>query len=190
MIGDKNAEPSKGGKGFRYHLLWTFRNVMNFNKNLKWCDVSSKSVFIKYAFICYFCLLFAKINHDIFNPPSITKQRYLVETYQCLWKERVNSDIQKTLEADKQILELKRQLAAKEGKNERFVLTSVSVCVLTGGITVNSLTPTRRRRLDTNWRMQTTCTAKLFFGQLGWGGLKALGKLLLSIGLRTASSLN
>lgn len=44
-----------------------------------------------------------------------------------------NKDFWLKLRVDKQILELKRQLAAKEGKNERFVVTSVSVCVLTGG---------------------------------------------------------
>ena len=58
-----------------------------------------------------------------------------------------NKDFWLKLRVDKQILELKRQLAAKEGKNERFVLTCVC--------------------MRANWRMQTTCTAKLFFGQLG-----------------------
>ena len=77
------------------------------------------SVFIKYVFIHRFCLLFAKINHGVFSPPSAAsnkKPRFLIGRYQQLKKESVNAEIQKLLDADTQILELKRQLAAERVK--------------------------------------------------------------------------
>ena len=74
---------------------------------------------IKYVCIRRFCLLFAKINHGIFSPPSVErnkKPRFLIGKYQQLKKESVNAEIQKLLSADAQILELKRQLAAQTVK--------------------------------------------------------------------------
>ena len=73
---------------------------------------------IKYVCICRFCLLFAKINHGVFSPPSVARNKKprFSEKYQQLKKESVNAEIQKLLDADAQILELKRQLAAETVK--------------------------------------------------------------------------
>ena len=74
------------------------------------------SVVIKYVFIRCFCLLAIKINHGLFSPPSVAshkKPRFSIGKYQRLKKERVNGEIQKLLEGDAEILELKRQLAAQ-----------------------------------------------------------------------------
>ena len=77
------------------------------------------SVLIKYVFIRRFCLLVIKINHGSFSPPSAAshkKPRFSIRKYQRLKKERVNAEIQKLLDDDAQILELKRQLAAQRVK--------------------------------------------------------------------------
>ena len=74
---------------------------------------------IKYVCICCFCLLFAKINHGVFSPPSVArnkKPRFLTGKYQQLKKESVNAEIQKLLDADAQRLELKRQVASERIK--------------------------------------------------------------------------
>ena len=76
---------------------------------------------IKCVSIRRFCLLFAKLNHGVFSPPSVTvarnkKPRFSIGKYQQLKKESVNAEIQKLLEADEQILELTRQLAAERVK--------------------------------------------------------------------------
>ena len=76
-------------------------------------------MFIKYVFIRRFCLLLAKINHGVFSPPlaaSNKKPRFSIGKYQQLKKERVNAEIQKLLDSDAQILELKRQLASERVK--------------------------------------------------------------------------
>ena len=76
-------------------------------------------MFIKYVFIRRFCLLLAKINHGVFSPPlaaSNKKPRFSIGKYQQLKKERVNAEIQKLLDTDAQILELKRQLASERVK--------------------------------------------------------------------------
>ena len=82
------------------------------------------------------------INHAVLSPPSTArhKRRFSIGSFQRLKKEQVNAELDKTLEADAQIVELKRQLAAKKveidalgkqlhkkeeiyaGENERFVL--------------------------------------------------------------------
>ena len=77
------------------------------------------SVCIKYVCIRRFCPLFAKINHGVFSPPSVArneKPRFSIGKYQQLKKESLNAEIQKLLEADAQILELKRQLDAERVK--------------------------------------------------------------------------
>lgn len=77
--------------------------------------VSSMSVLIKYVFIRRFCLRAIKINLGFFCPPSAAshkKPRFSIRKYQRLKKESVNGEIQKLLDGDAQILELKRQLAA------------------------------------------------------------------------------
>lgn len=81
------------------------------------------SVLIKYVFIRRFCLLAIKINHGLFSPPSVAshkKPRFSIGKYQRLKKERVNGEIQKLLEGDAQILELKRQLAAQRVQVDTF----------------------------------------------------------------------
>ena len=68
------------------------------------------SVFIRYVFIPRSCLLFAKINHGIFSPPSVArnkKPRFSIGKYQQLKKETVNAEIQKLHDPGAQILELK-----------------------------------------------------------------------------------
>ena len=42
------------------------------------------------------------------------KGRFSIGSFQCLKKKQVNAELDKTLEADAQIVELKRQLAAKK----------------------------------------------------------------------------
>ncbi|XP_044167807.1 uncharacterized protein LOC122951821 [Acropora millepora] len=51
-----------------------------------------------------------------FSPPSTArhKGRFSIGSFQRLKKEQVNAELDKTLEADAQIVELKRQLAAKK----------------------------------------------------------------------------
>ena len=77
------------------------------------------SMYSKYVSIRRFCLLFAKRTYGIFSPPSVArnkKPRFSIGKYQQLKKGSVNAEIQKLLEADAQILELKRQLDAERVK--------------------------------------------------------------------------
>lgn len=74
---------------------------------------------IKYVSIHCFCLLFAKINHSVFSPPSWARNKkptFSIGKYQQLKKKSGNADIHKLLDADTLILELKRQLAAERVK--------------------------------------------------------------------------
>ena len=77
------------------------------------------SVLVKYVFIHCFCLLLIKINYGFFSPASAAsrkKPRFSIGKYQRLKKESVNTEIQKLLDGDAQILELKRKVAAEKVK--------------------------------------------------------------------------